>query len=388
MTRMKHGLGGTKKDSLLKTLVVTIMSSLLFSSSHGQTAETVSSAKSSQGQPFWRATVMDNEPVLFIRNEGKPFATGKLLFMPSGQPTIMAPDLVMKYEEGKDYVWKPGSDTIELTAGTRIPFKTSAEMVPSPGSPNTMMGVLFSEGHFFHDLQVQVSYPHAADWPLQDAPPTQLLTRSLAKLNVKQPLKLVALGDSITIGANASGVVGAPPHQPPYPQLVANTLQQRFGASVTLTNLARGGTGAGWGLEMVAKVVAEKPDLVILAFGMNHSEPAAGFEAVMRKLRDAVQAACPEADIVLVAPMTGNPCGFPQERFTGYCAALRNLTGPHVALADVTSPWLELLKRKPFSDLSGNNINHPNDFGHRVYAQIISELFPRKSEPVQQAVVK
>ena len=179
MTRMKHGLGGTKKDSLLKTLVVTIMSSLLFSSSHGQTAETVSSAKSSQGQPFWRATVMDNEPVLFIRNEGEPFATGKLLFMPSAQPTIMAPDLVMKYEEGKDYVWKSGSDTIELTAGTRIPFKTSAEMVPSPGSPNTMMGVLFSEGHFFHDLQVQVSYPHAADWPLQDAPPAQLLTAVL-----------------------------------------------------------------------------------------------------------------------------------------------------------------------------------------------------------------
>jgi len=30
-----------------------------------------------------------------------------------------------------------------------------------------------------------------------------------------------------------------------------------------------------------------KPDLVILAFGMNHSEPAADFGAVMRKLLDA-----------------------------------------------------------------------------------------------------
>jgi lysophospholipase L1-like esterase len=327
----------------------------------------------SQGEPFWRGKLMENEPVLFIRSEGTPVATGKLLFVPSAKPIIMAPDLVMKYEEEKDYVWKPGSNTIELTADTRITFKSSAEMVPPPGSPNTLMGVLFSEGRFFHDLQVQVSYPHAGDWPLQDAPPAQLLTRSLSKLKAKQPLKLVALGDSITIGGNASGFAGseAPPHQPPYPQLVANTLQQRFGAAVTLANLARGGTGAGWGLEMVAKVAAEKPDLIILAFGMNHGEPAAGFEAVMRKLRDAVQAACPEADIVLVAPMTGNPCGFPPERFTGYREALRNLTTPNVALADVTSPWLELLKRKPFSDLSGNNINHPNDFGHRVYAEVI-----------------
>jgi lysophospholipase L1-like esterase len=265
-----------------------------------------------------------------------------------------------------------------LTAGTRIPFKTSAEMVPPAGSPNTLLGVLFSEGRFFHDLQVLVSYPHAADWPLQDAPQAQLLTRSLAKLKAKQPLKLVALGDSITEGYNASGFAQAeaPPHQPPYAQLVANTLQQRFGATVTLANLGRAGTKAGWGLEMVAKVADQKPDLVILAFGMNHSEPPADFEAVMRKLRDTVQAACPGADIVLVAPMTGNPCGFPPERFTGYRDALRNLTAPNVALADVTSLWLELLKRKPYSDLSGNNVNHPNDFGHRVYAQVICQLFP------------
>ena len=148
--------------------------------------------KSSLGQPFWRAKVMENEPVLFIRNEGQPVATGKLLFMPSAKPTIMAPDLVMKYEEGKDYVWKPGSNIIELTAGTRIPFKTSAEMVPPPGSPNTMMGVLFAEGYFFHDLQVQVSYPHVDNWPLQDAPEAQRLTRSLAKLKAKQPVKDVS----------------------------------------------------------------------------------------------------------------------------------------------------------------------------------------------------
>ncbi|MCX6924758.1 MAG: SGNH/GDSL hydrolase family protein [Verrucomicrobia bacterium] len=367
----------------MKTIITTaIMIAPLNTASHGQTTTPAVSARSSQGQPFWRGKVMENEPVLFIRNEGKPAATGKLLFIPSAKPTVMAPDLVLKYEEGKDYLWKPGSNIIELTTGTRIPFKTSAEMVPPPGSPNTLMGVLFSEGRFFHDLQVQVSYPHAADWPLQDEPQAQRLTTSLAKLKAKQPLKLVALGDSITLGGNASGFAGseAPPHQPPYPQLVANTLQQRFGAAVTLVNLARGGTGAGWGLEMVAKVAAEKPDLVILAFGMNHGEPAAGFEAVMRKLRDAVQAACPEADIVLVAPMSGNPCGFPPERFTGYRDALRNLTAPSVALADVTSPWLELLKRKPFSDLSGNNINHPNDFGHRVYAEVICQLFPLAAE--------
>jgi len=334
--------------------------------------------KMSLGPPFWSAKVMENEPVLFVRDEGKTVATGRLLFTPSGKLTIVGPDLVIKYVEGQDYVWRPGTDTIELTAASRIPFKTAAQMVPPPGSPNTLNGVLFSEGRFFHDLQVQVTYQHAGIWPLQESPQPERLSHSLAKLRARQALKIVALGDSITEGYNASGFQAslAPPYQPSYPFLVANTLRDRFGAPVTLANLGRAGTGADWGLEMVAGVTSEKPDLVILAFGMNHSEAPTDFEAIMRKLRDAVQAACPGADIVLVAPMTGNPRSFPAERFRGYREALRNLGMSNVALADVTSPWLELLKRKPFSDLSGNNINHPNDFGHRLYAQVICRLFP------------
>jgi len=44
-------------------------------------------------------------------------------------------------------------------------------------------------------------------------------------------------------------------------------------------------------------------------------QEASAFESVVRRLRDAIQAACHEADIVLVAPMTGNPRIFPPDRF-------------------------------------------------------------------------
>ena len=33
-----------------------------------------------------------------------------------------------------------------------------------------------------------------------------------------------------------------------------------------------------------------------------------------------------------------------------------------------------LLKRKRFYDLTGNGVNHPNDFGHCVYAQSLLAL--------------
>ncbi|MCA9034833.1 MAG: alpha/beta hydrolase [Planctomycetaceae bacterium] len=38
-----------------------------------------------------------------------------------------------------------------------------------------------------------------------------------------------------------------------------------------------------------------------------------------------------------------------------------------------------MLKRKSDHDLTGNGVNHPNDFGHRIYAQVLSSLLlPRQ----------
>jgi hypothetical protein len=45
-----------------------------------------------------------------------------------------------------------------------------------------------------------------------------------------------------------------------------------------------------------------------------------------------------------------------------------------VVLADVTSLWSALLTRKSHHDLSGNGINHPKDFAHRLYAETILGL--------------
>ena len=335
-----------------------------------------SGAGMTAGDPLWNSQASDHEPVLFIQEEGKPLATGKLLFIPSEKFRITHPDRVMQYEEGRDYTWKPGTNVIELTFTSRIPFKTAAQMMPPKGSPNMFATVLHSEGHFFHDLQVQVSYWHKTDpWPLPYQQQADQLTRVLAKLRAKQPIKLVALGDSITQGFNASGFKEsyAPPYQPCYPQLVANTLQKRFGSTVMLVNLGVAGTEAGWGVEMVPKVTEQKPDLVFLAFGMNDG---GGYDTKMLKMRNSVMAANPDADIVLVAPMTMNPRFAGADGFLWKAKILGGMVTNHVALADVTTPWIEVLKKKNFSDVSGNNVNHPNDFGHRLYANVILELFP------------
>ncbi len=59
------------------------------------------------------------------------------------------------------------------------------------------------------------------------------------------------------------------------------------------------------------------------------------------------------------------------EFYPQYATALSKLTGPGVAFADVTEVWSAIAARKQHMDLSGNGLNHPNDYGHRLYAETI-----------------
>ncbi|MBM4074589.1 MAG: VCBS repeat-containing protein [Planctomycetes bacterium] len=76
------------------------------------------------------------------------------------------------------------------------------------------------------------------------------------------------------------------------------------------------------------------------------------------------------------------------ESFPEYRDALKKLTGPGIALADVTSVWEEFLKLKKDWDQTGNGVNHPNDFGHRVYAHVIQTLLNTKGDPTANPLPK
>jgi lysophospholipase L1-like esterase len=162
-------------------------------------------------------------------------------------------------------------------------------------------------------------------------------------------------------------------------------LHERYKGQVEVANLSVGGMDSAWGLTMVDKVVDAKPDLVLLAFGMNDSggRPATDFQDKIAATMKGIREKRPPAEFILVATMVGNPnwVALKQELFPQYRDALARLCGPGVALADLTSIWSEFLRLKHDWDQTGNGVNHPNDFGHRVYAQVISTLLIPNSEP-------
>lgn len=338
--------------------------------------------------PFWASTTMTDEGLFFVKEKDGEPPRARLLFTPIEIKRLRSASHEITYEEGKDYTVDKAAKTISLTGGSRIPFRTRAELYPPKGSKNAIQHkkgdpntyLYFSEGHFYHDIQSDVTYTHSGkEWkgyvPVFAG---EKLSNVMKKLAAKEPLKLCISGDSISAGANASKATKAPPFLPMYGELVAAELEKKYGSVVTLKNFAVGGWKSSQGKTDAARVVAEKPDLVIIAYGMNDvgNRSPKPYQENVKAIMDAVKADNPKAEFILVASMLGNAewAHTPNEQFPLYRDALTQLCGDGVILADMTALWTDLLKEKKFHDLTGNGVNHPNDFGHRLYAQVILSL--------------
>lgn len=331
---------------------------------------------------------MDREPVLFAQKKENRPATAQLLFPADKILSVTSGDGLQTFEQDRDYVWNPGSRMLTLTPNSRISAKTLTALYPAKGSPGSYgetidgkTGLFFAEGgRVFQKLQVNVTYQHRVRWKGYTArPASSQLSRTITMLKNKQSLKIVVLGDSISYGFCASDMFHGPPFQPPYVGLVAEGLEVEYGVQIDLVNLSVGGTTSKWGVVQAPRVAAQHADLVVLAFGMNDASARISGPAYSENIRtiiDQVRKSNPNTDFILIATMTGNPKWIKADYvlYKQYRHELMRLVGPGIAVADLTSMWRDMLKVKRFTDITGNGINHPNDFGYRVYAQVILAL--------------
>ena len=338
-------------------------------------------------RPFWLGNLIEGESMLFIRDPQSGEARAQVLFPVERIVKLgnSAGDVV--YEEGRDYRSQPGSREIVLPAGSRIPsFKPDELRRPAKTQPYQLTHrdgngeILFGRNLLYAGMQACIDYTHApSQWK---HPPAGLardeLPRTIHRLRERQPLSIVVLGDSISTGADASAMHQAAPFQPGYPELLKIYLANHSRTRVELTNISVGGKSTDWALTQVARVGELQPQLVILAFGMNDAggRPAAEYQANLKKIIVGIRAKQPDTEFILVATMLGHPdwVALKPALFPAYRDALRELCGPGIALADLTTVWSDLLELKRYTDLTGNGVNHPNDFGHRVYAQVIAAL--------------
>lgn len=332
-------------------------------------------------QPIWSGNIVHEESIMYIQGQDGVVSAAPLLYIPEKILEVRSSDQKVTYEEGKDYILNGGY--LFRTEESRIPCWGYEEFYPPHGTEVPIASlaeagryIRYDRGDIYAAHQVCVTYTHQDRWrgPIPEGQLYRLPGLS-EKWKQKEPVTIVYLGDSIMEGCDASGHWKVPPYMPILSEILTRMLHHKYGCPIEGVNRAVGGKTAEWGERQVEeRILPYKPDLVILGFGMNDGVHPRKYEEQIEQIIASTRRNLPRTEFLLVSTMLPNPDGAGWTRYQPeYVWSLRHLASgyPGVGVADMTGMSAYLLSRKRFEDMTGNGINHPNDFLVRIYAQTI-----------------
>jgi len=196
------------------------------------------------------------------------------------------------------------------------------------------------------------------------------------KLEAGGPFKIASYGDSITAGGEASEVDFR------FQWRFAKYLQAKFPKSkIEVQDVSIPGYASQQGIDWFDKYMGtvEQPGLTLVGFGMNDhnigtTEPdkfKKNLIKIVKMIRERKG-----AEVILFSAFPPNDnWHYGTHRMAQFAAATKQAAAEaKCAYVDVYSTWKMVLRRKDLPSLLGNNINHPNDFGHWMYAQAFEAM--------------
>ena len=362
-------------------------------------------------RPFWLGNVMYNETAMFVE-EGDT-AVARTMFEPEKIIAVRDWTLTKQYEEGKDYTVAEDG-TLVRTAESAIPvFQDSwaygidmpsgftevdgnnvtgnnyrlFDCMDSAGNP---VKVTYTEGPLVYENYVHITYVYdPADFGYDAVKSdTGELSALTEKLEAGEDIDMAVFGDSISEGCSSSKHWGRAPQCPFYGELVKDEIERIYGVTVNMTNMSLGGKTSAWGAGTdtsnnggynLTKLRSLKTDFLIIGFGMNDAGvvPAEEFTVNIGAIADAARAANPDCQIVFLNSYPGNEYFVSRSRQKAIGTAYREFSYLYAGAAyvDLYDLGLKMLEHKRYYEISANNVNHPNDFMHRVYAMNILASF-------------
>jgi len=215
------------------------------------------------------------------------------------------------------------------------------------------------------------------------------IPKTLAKIRSGVPVKIVTWGDSITVGADVE-------QEDAWAYAIREALAKKFpSAKFSYSNISIGGTrtvqwladGDYPGLRRESKdrctfkrVLAEKPDLVVMEFLNDASLKVEQVPPAYETIRDEFRAA--GIEWIIITPgfliphsydlsVMRKPDDRPYIRFVRQFAADNG-----IALADAAARWEHLWREGiPWFILLNNGFNHPGAAGHRMFVEEVVRCF-------------
>lgn len=326
-------------------------------------------------KPIWESNSVICESVIFTEiNKAK-------LFYGNGVKIISVVDSTLgnKYVEGNDYTYTSAGEITRISTG-KIK-QTTQSFLDGANGWGDAKELLIND--------VYVTYEHTDKWDDSTVPEYKggQLTKTINKLNNKQPVKILFTGDSITNGGDSSYAHNIKPYQPTWNLMVVENLKQSYGFN-NIKGVTKAYSGANsaqalfdqWGnytpKQDIIDAAANDTDLIVIAYGMNDGATnyisASNTVDNINQIVALVRKKNPNVEVLVVSPMLPKSSKMDDTIHRQYPSAFKaafDKSGS--AVADVTTVHLKLLEKKDYYSMSGNGINHPNDFLIRLYAQTI-----------------
>lgn len=339
-------------------------------------------------EPLWAKGHIEKEILVFVEEDGK--ITAHLAF--NSPKNIVIRDRNGKtLTENSDYVVEGNRIVLRNRS---LPF-FRAEWLKNENVPDEIEneneryqigGALLVSPAYLYRMQFLADYDCSyTEFPNVSAD-RMSLSGTYRKLSERKPFRLVLFGDSISNAANSSLDMGVTDYEH-WMESARKNIEQIYGAPVNVSNISRSGYGIDWALSAYReRLEGIDPDLVVIAFGMNDYDlPAALFADRVRQLIDGIREMKSDAEFILVAtPLPNGDCYTIAKSQSEQYGKLKELEGEGVTVVNMTAVTEFLLQRKRYVEISGNNLNHPNDFFYACYTDIFSELFVRLKQRAER----
>jgi len=198
-------------------------------------------------------------------------------------------------------------------------------------------------------------------------------------LSNKDTIKIVSIGTSVTAGAHTFSSYFKNDISDTYPELLAKGIDKIYGTTTVIKNISRGGSCLDYLLLNLDSIILEKPNIVIIEFGMNDHVWNSDVNSFIKNYELCLDEFQKEdIDIVLVGFFQQN-IEWKQENDSLtkiYNDHLKRLCNRRcIYFADIYNCFGLIENKNIYQDLTGDYLHHPSTFGHVLYYKSIMPYF-------------